>query len=340
MAAKPRRHPLVRRHALPGRHVDLPVARAGLRLHRADPVLGRHAPPATTWSRSRSAAAPPAVARSSWDVVAPLGGRRQARAPYLRRRPGRRPREVNVDTWQTTSAAGLSDWQVRVTLFRRPGKRGAGPSTASAPWLPGSPTSPASRPPRPGVGAGVELAGPALLADDPPRPLPPVGQRRRGLVLPDVDLDGARLLRRAAAPLGVLLGAVRPRRTRGWTTPRGSTYDNGVRRHRELAVQHGVRRHPDRPRLRHPAAEPARGRAVHQGRHPAGRVDLVRQRRARRRTDRLHQRPPGRDPRLHRWRERDRQRPGREHEHPGPAGLRPRDSSRTSGCPSPAGWCT
>ena len=51
----------------------------------------------------------------------------------------------------------------------------------------------------PGVGRGHRARRAALLADGPPRPLPGVGRRRRGLVLTHVDLDGARLLRRAAA---------------------------------------------------------------------------------------------------------------------------------------------
>ena len=56
-----------------------------------------------------------------------------------------------------------------------------------------------------------------------------------------------------------------------------ATYDDGVRRHRQLAVQHRLRRlRWTGDGVRDPAAPPARGRAVHRRRHPAGRLGLLR----------------------------------------------------------------
>ena len=70
---------------------------------------------------------------------------------------------------------------------------------------------------------------PAVLAGDPPRRLPAVRQRRRGLVQPDLDLDGRRLLDADSRPQlqpdagRVLVGdrgaASPPTRIRGSTTP-------------------------------------------------------------------------------------------------------------------------
>ena len=58
-----------------------------------------------------------------------------------------------------------------------------------------------------------------VLADGPLRPLPAVGWRRRGVVLADLDVDGARLLRRAAEAVPLPVRAGRHTPPRGSTTP-------------------------------------------------------------------------------------------------------------------------
>ena len=55
----------------------------------------------------------------------------------------------------------------------------------------------------------------------------------------------------------------------------------GLRRRRQLAVQHGVRRAVRAGGVRDPAAVARRGGAVHRGRHPAGRVGVLQGERAR-----------------------------------------------------------
>ncbi len=70
--------------------------------------------------------------RASWDVVAQWASGDK----YLRRSSvggqGDDLADVNVDTWQVGAAAGLATYQVRVTLFRLPGGRGASLDSAGA----------------------------------------------------------------------------------------------------------------------------------------------------------------------------------------------------------------
>ena len=108
---------------------------------------------------------------------------------------------------------------------------------------------------------------PALLTDGAPRRVLAVRRWRRGVVLADVDRDGARLLRPAAFSCLLLVGrrAARPLGGRG----RSSDLRRRLRRHRQLAVQHGVRRLPRALRLRHPAPVAVGGRVADRGRHPA-----------------------------------------------------------------------
>ena len=68
--------------------------------------------------------------------------------------------------------------------------------------------------------------GAAVLAGDPRRALPRVRRRRRGVVQPDLDLDGRSASGRADAPrLRVVTNADPGRRTRGSTTRRATRLD-------------------------------------------------------------------------------------------------------------------
>ena len=111
----------------------------------------------------------------------------------------------------------------------------------------------AARTPRHDVEAGNRARpgpqGPPLLADDPPRGVPALRRWRRGVVLADVDRDGAPLLPQAAAAQQLRLGEEvlhRPGRRPG----RAHDLRPRVRRHGQLALQHRLRREPHRPRVR------------------------------------------------------------------------------------------
>ena len=70
--------------------------------------------------------------RASWDVVAQwASGDRHVRRSSVGGQ-GDDLADVNVDTWQVGAAAGLATYQVRVTLFRLPGGRGASLDSAGA----------------------------------------------------------------------------------------------------------------------------------------------------------------------------------------------------------------
>ena len=111
----------------------------------------------------------------------------------------------------------------------------------------------------------------ALLADGARRRVPAVRRRRRGLVLTDLDLDGARLLPEAPAELGVRLGEEVVRRPRR-RPRRADDLRPRVRRHGQLALQHGLRRALHGARLRDPVRVPARPRAADPRGHPRGHV--------------------------------------------------------------------
>ena len=156
--------------------------------------------------------------RSSWDVL----GRWAAGDKHLERTSvggqGDDLADVNVDTWQADGA--LDAWRLRVTLLRGAGSRRA----------PGRPhrrhgQQPPRRRRRRHLGARARQRHHArrapLLPDGPPRPLPEVGQRRAGLVLTDLDVDGARLLRRPAVRRRATPGCPTTTSTRGSTTPPG-----------------------------------------------------------------------------------------------------------------------
>ncbi len=97
--------------------------------------------------------------RSSWDVV----GRWAAGDRYFKRTsvPGQGDdlADVAVDTWRVDAASGLAQWQVRVTLLRRPGATGpaldsVGAVASRLPDTDGVATSAA------GPGSGIRLAVP------------------------------------------------------------------------------------------------------------------------------------------------------------------------------------
>ena len=113
------------------------------------------------------------------------------------------------------------------------------------------------------------------------RRVPAVGRRRRGVVLPHLDLDGARLLRRAAPGRVVRLGRPALPPTAWVDAAARITFDYGYDGTGNWPFNTAYAANRDRARVRDPAALPARGRAVHQGRDPGGRLDRVRPRRAR-----------------------------------------------------------
>ena len=176
--------------------------------------------PGDTWLEVRVRARTAGGQVSSWDVL----GRWTSGDRHTKRQTVSGQTDdlgkVNVDTWQSTSSAGVTAYQVRVQLLRRAGLSGS-PSVdtvgAVASRLPSGPVTASA----PGPGRGIVLERAALLADGPPRPLPRVGQRRAGLVLAHVDLDGARLLRRAARRRRRTSGCRPATPTRGSTTPPG-----------------------------------------------------------------------------------------------------------------------
>ena len=151
----------------------------------------------------------------------PLGRGRPARAadPRTPARPTTWPRS----TWTPGGSPSTPAWRRTSSgcgCYRTRWPTGPTVSTvgAVASRLPrGTPVAVS----KPGPGVGHRAGRAALLPDGALRPLPAVRRRRRGLVLADLDVDGARLLRRAAAPRG-LPGRCRPATpTRGSTTPPG-----------------------------------------------------------------------------------------------------------------------
>ena len=238
-------------------------------------------------------------------------GRRGDR--HLRRTPSR-ARPTTSPT--STSTPGSR----RPPACRVPGPRdllrgGLRPPYASTPGrggLAGCRASAGVATSTPGPRARRRPRGAALLADGPPRPLPAVGRRRRGLVLADLDLDGARLLRRAAARRGATPGCPPATPTRGSTTPRAMTYDHAYDGTGNWPFNTAYAAPPRRPRVRHPAARPARGRAASSP--PASRWSR-RSRSARASSTAPRSRSSdghlAGDRRLHRHRQRGRQRPGR-----------------------------
>ena len=210
-------------------------------------------------SRSRCAAATARASRRAgtcWAAGPPATS--TSAAPPSRRSPTTSPRSTSTPG-RSRGSGGLVSWQLRLSLYRKAGihgpdaSRSVGVMTSRLPRV----TSVAVSDPRPAGRHRARRAG--VLADGALRPLPAVGRRRRGVVLADLDLDGARLLRRAAAAVGLPLRARRPPRSLG-RLRRPQDLRRGLRGHRQLAVQHRVRRPARRRRVRHPAAVAARGR--------------------------------------------------------------------------------
>ncbi len=197
------------------RALGLAMGRARVRPHRAGPVLVGPHPRATPGWRSGCARRAPAVSSSSWDVLGRLDLRRPPHQTTDRVRSDRRPRRVDVDTWRSASARPA--WRRTRSGCSCSAERGCTgtPSVDAVGAVASRLPAGRSRVRLRGPAVGKVLDVPRLLPDGAPRPLPRMGQRRRGLVLAHVDLDGARLLRRAAEVHGVPLGAGRPHRPVG-----------------------------------------------------------------------------------------------------------------------------
>ena len=239
--------------------------------------------------------------------------------------------DVAVDTWQVAPPR-RGAWQVRVTLLRRAGRDRPRRVDRRRGRLPA-----ARRRRRRHLGArrpgrGIDARRPALLADDPPRPVPrstaaaarPGAPRRR---LRWCSATTTRCRRRRRTP-GCRDGHADP-----WVDHAArATYDHGYdgTGNWPFNTAYAATRTGNAfvTRLR----EPARGRAVHRGRHPAGRLDRLRRGELDRRPDPLDRRPPRGDRRLHRRRRRRRQRPGRPEQRSACAASTTAASSRTPGC--------
>ena len=257
------------------------------------------------------------------------------------------------------SPARATTWPTSTSTPGRPRHRragvlaAAGHAAAAGPARPGpsrrrprrdgEPAARASRPcdvSAPGPQVGTALDVPRYSQMVAPRPLPAVGRRRRGLVLADVDLDGARLLRRAAA-------AVRPT---AWV-PDGHAdpwVDHAARTTYDAAYD-GTGNWPFNTAYAAPLAGDAfvtRLRSLREAeRFIAAGIPLVASisfgaRRAERRPDLGDQRPPAGDRRLHRRRRRRRQRPRRRDARRRPRVPTTAASSRTPGCRRPAASST
>ncbi|CAA9354627.1 MAG: Arginine/ornithine antiporter ArcD, partial [uncultured Nocardioidaceae bacterium] len=323
--AAPARRADADRRPVRRRSLDLPVGGTGFRRHRGGPlVVGHHAARLRGPGRG---AGPDRAHDLELGHPGQLGPRRRAARPHQPRQPARRPRPDclrHLDRGlehrrQRVAAAGDAAAAYRHRGHTDPRRRGRGGVPAPG-GVVGDDVR-ARRRAEPRTRPGPRR--PPVQPDDPPGRVPAVRRRRRGLVLPDVDRDGARLVRRAAAALGVHVG--RRRLPRPGRRPRGADdLRPAPRRDRQLVVRHRLRRQPHRPRVRHPAAPPARGRAVHRRRHPPRRLDHLRRGRAPRGADLLDQRAPARGGRLPRERRRRGQRPGGRDAARGPAHLRPR----------------
>ena len=191
---------------------------------------------ATGPSGTSSAAGRPTTTRST----APRSAARATPTASSRSTPSSR---------RTTSAIA---YRLRATLYRKAGAT-AGPTLTRLSAIASNLTNQKGSFPSKTTmtGTAVDLGVPAVLAGDPPRRLPAVRQRRRGLVQPDLDLDGRRLLvaedgHELQPDAGrVLVGdggtavAAAPGSVGRLHRPRGLRLP--LQRRRQLAVQRGLR---------------------------------------------------------------------------------------------------
>ena len=270
--------------------------RVRLRLHRADRVVGGHHA-GRQLARGRRSAVATARAPVVLGPPGPLDVGRAVRAAHHRLRQSDDLAAVDVDTWRSRHRrAGLLA-AARLAL-RRTGADGA---AVARPRRDDAAVCPASAPgrlrARPAAGTVLDVPAYSQMAHS--RPLPAVGRRRRGVVLADVDLDGARLLRRAAAAVRLPLRARRA--PDPWVDYAArETYDAAYEGTGNWPFNTAYAAPARRRRLRHPAPVAARGGDVRRRGHPARRLGLLRCGRAERRPDVGLQRPPGGDRRLHR----------------------------------------
>ena len=101
---------------------------------------------------------------------------------------------VSIDTFFTKDHPAVA-YRLRLTLFRRAGSS-ATPSVSRYSAIASDLTNQKNQFPSATTMAGtqIDLGVPAVLAGDPPRPLPRVRQRRRGVVQPDLHRDGRQVL--------------------------------------------------------------------------------------------------------------------------------------------------
>ena len=179
-----------RGQVLRGRHLDLALGHAGLRRHRAHPVVGGHHARRTAGRASRCGRRTPAAARHAGTRVADWArtNRPVPRTTYSGQADdlGR----VNVDTWSPPTA--VTAWQVRVTLMRADRDRARPCSLERVGAVASADASAPRATSQPGPAARHRPARADVLPDGPLRPLPRVGWRRRGVVLAHVAGDGAR----------------------------------------------------------------------------------------------------------------------------------------------------
>ena len=219
------RHDVARRQVRRRARWTSPWVVARLRADRAGAVVGRRARPSGTLvqvevrGRSRGRHA------RSWDTLGRWAARRRRRsgAPASAARPTTSPAST-IDTWVATDAGFTLAGSCGSRLLRRR-RHDADPAVEHGRrdgLARCRDVDSVDHLEPPGVAPRHGARRAALLPDGARRRVPAVRRRRRGLVLADLDVDGARLLRRGCRPRRTYAW-VRPvvRRPRGSTTPRG-----------------------------------------------------------------------------------------------------------------------
>ena len=187
---------------------------------------------------------------------------------------------VAIDTFLAAKGVALTSYQLRVTLYRKHGTsaiptvRSVGAIASALPDDKSVRRRPTRRRRRDHARRSAVLAGGSSGR------IPGLRRRRGGLVQPDVDRDGCRVLGRQA-------GRVRPQRHPVPGSERRLRRDAHLRlalqRRRQLAVQHRLRELVRARGRGRAVALPDRGGAIHQAGHPAGRLGCVQEERARQR---------------------------------------------------------
>ena len=215
-------------HDVRRRDLDLTGRDAGLRLHRARRLLerrhpARHVGPGVDARHGRR--------RHHVEGVRPRAlGRETPTTIHRTSVPaqGDALATVAIDTLVARKGRSLPTWQLKRLAAPRPGSRRRRRCAWSARWRPRLPEEQEGARQSLSAGTGHRAGRADVLAGDPPRALPGVQQRWRGLVQPDVDGDDPRRTGAAdptAAARRRLSHADFDPPTRGSTYAAANTYD-------------------------------------------------------------------------------------------------------------------